>query len=100
MYRDTTKKQLYAAVQAINTGLEALNNLANATDLVEFDLEFVDFAEDGAEAGDFGVGHLHGVARAVVLHLCCCLSLLRELRENQSVSILFVIYVCIAVGVG
>lgn len=71
---------LDAAVQMVDARLEALDNLANATDLVEFDLEFVDFAENGAEAGDFGIGHLDRVTRAVVLHLGRSLRLLRELH--------------------
>lgn len=69
----------YPAVQTVDARLEALDNLSNATDLVEFYLQFVDFAEDGMEAGDFSIGHLHGVACAVVLHLGCCLCLLSEL---------------------
>ena len=69
----------YPAVQPVDARLEALDNLSNATHLVEFHLELVDFTEDGAEAGDLGVGHLHGVACAVVLHLGCCLRLLGEL---------------------
>jgi hypothetical protein len=59
--------------------LEALDNLSNASHLVEFDLKLIDFTENGAETSDFGVGHLHGVSCAVVLHLGCCLCLLREL---------------------
>ena len=70
---------LYAAIQAIDPRPEALDNLANAAHLVEFRLQLVDFAQDGTEAGDFGVGHLDGVTCAVVLHLGCGLGLLREL---------------------
>lgn len=71
---------LYAAIEAIHAGLEAFYDFANAPDFVEFDLELVDFAEDGAEAGDFRVSHCHCVTRAVVLHLGCCLGLLGELK--------------------
>jgi hypothetical protein len=63
----------------LNARLEALDNLANAAHLVKLDLQLVDFAQDGAEAGDFGVGGRHGGARAVVLEGCGCLRLLREL---------------------
>jgi hypothetical protein len=76
----------YAAVQAIDPRLEALDNLANATHLVEFDLELVDFAQNGSEAGDFGVGHLDRVTCAVVLHLGCCLCLLRELSGRRQLA--------------
>jgi hypothetical protein len=69
----------YAAVQAIDPRLEALDNLANAAHLVEFDLQLVDFAQNSAEARDFGVGDLDRVTGAVVLHLGCGLCLLREL---------------------
>jgi hypothetical protein len=69
----------YAAVQAIDPRLEALDNLANAPHLVKFHLQLIDFAQDGAEARDFGVGHLDRVTGAVVLHLGCSLCLLREL---------------------
>jgi hypothetical protein len=78
----------YAAVQAIHPRLEALYNLANAAHLVEFDLEFVDFAQYGSEAGDFGVGHLDGVAGAVVLHLGCGLCLLCELAHESASRVL------------
>ena len=74
---------LYAAVQPVDARLEALDNLPNATHFIEFYLELVDFAKYGAEAGDFSVGHLHGVACAVVLHLGCCLCLLGELADGQ-----------------
>lgn len=66
-------------VQVSNARLEALDNLANATHFVEFDLQLVDFTQDGAEAGDFCVGVLDGVARAVVLDLGCGSGLLCEL---------------------
>jgi hypothetical protein len=79
---------LYAAIQAIDPRPEALDNLANAADLVEFRLQLVDFAQDGAEAGDFGVGHLDCITCAVVLHLGCGLGLLREL-EGVWISIAF-----------
>lgn len=58
-----------AALKTLDPGLEALDYLADATDLVELDLELVDFAQDGSEAGDFGVGHLDRVTCAVVLNL-------------------------------
>lgn len=62
-----------------NPRFEALHDLANATDFVEFDLQLVDFAEEGAEAGDFCVGGGDGVAGAVVVDLCGGLGLLGEL---------------------
>jgi hypothetical protein len=70
---------LYAAIQAIDPRLEAFYNLANAPHLVEFRLQFVDFAQNGSKASDFGIGHLDRITRAVVLHLGCGLGLLREL---------------------
>jgi hypothetical protein len=73
---------LYSTIQAVDPRLEALDNLANAAHLVEFRLQLVDFAQYGAEASDFGVGHLHRVTRAVVLHLGRRLRLLRELRPK------------------
>jgi hypothetical protein len=72
-------RDLYTAIEAVDARLEAFYDFPNASHFIEFDLELVDFAEDGAEAGDFGVGHLHGVTGAVVLHLGCCLCLLGEL---------------------
>lgn len=77
-----TRVLLYASIQAVNARLEALYYLANATHFVEFHLELVDFAQYGAEARDFGVGHLHCVTRAVVLHLGCGLCLLGQLWTN------------------
>lgn len=71
----------------VDARLEALDDLANAADLVEFDLELVDFADDGAEAGDFSVGHGDGVAGAVVLHLGCRLGLLGELGVCQCLAL-------------
>lgn len=68
-----------AALQMRNPGLEALDYLADATDLVELDLELVDLAQNGMEAGDFSVGHLDRVTGAVVLDLGSRLGLLREL---------------------
>lgn len=76
----------YPAVQTVDARLEALDNLSNATDFVEFYLKLVDFAENGTEAGDFSVGHLHGVASAVVLYLGCCLCLLGELAIVSTTS--------------
>ena len=70
---------LYAAIETLDAGLEAFDDLANAAHLVEFHLELVDLAQDGAEAGDFGVGGLDRVTGAVVLELCGRLRLLREL---------------------
>jgi hypothetical protein len=67
-------------LQLLDAGLEAFHNLANAAHLVELDLELINFAEDAVEAGDFGVGHLDGVASAVVLNLGGRLCLLRELE--------------------
>lgn len=55
------------------------HDLANPADLVKFDLEFIDFAEDGSKACDFSVGHLDRVTRAVVLYLGCDLGLCGEL---------------------
>jgi hypothetical protein len=77
---------LYAAVQAIDPRLEALDNFANATHFVEFRLQLVDFAQNGPKARDFLVGHLNCVTRAVVLHLGCCLCLLRELIDTLAPS--------------
>lgn len=71
---------LYAPIQAINARLEALYNLANAAHLIKFDLKLVDFAQNGTKARDFGIGHLHCVTRAVVLHLGCGLGLLGQLQ--------------------
>lgn len=71
--------QLDAALQTLDTLLETFDNLANATHLVEFDLQLVDLAQDGPEAGDFGVGHLDRVTSAVVLDLGGHLRLLGEL---------------------
>jgi hypothetical protein len=73
---------LDAALETVHAGLETFHNLANATHLVELDLELVDFAQDLAEAGDFGVGHLDGVAGAVVLDLRRRLCLLGELGRG------------------
>jgi hypothetical protein len=70
---------LDAALETVHARLETFHNLANAAHLVELDLELVDFAQDLAEAGDFGVGYLDGVARAVVLDLRRDLCLLGEL---------------------
>jgi hypothetical protein len=75
----TCMQRLHAAVQAVNARLEPLHYLANAAHLVELDLQLVDFAQQGAEACDFGVGGLDRVARAVVLDLRCGLGLLGEL---------------------
>jgi len=50
-------------------------------------LQLVDFVEDGAEAGDFGVGQLDGVAGAVVLELGSRLGLLRELGCEDTRSV-------------
>lgn len=71
-----------ASLEMSNPGLEALYYFANAADLVELDLELVDFAQDGMETGDFGVGHLYRIASAVVLDLGSRLGLLRELQES------------------
>lgn len=68
---------------------EPFYNLANATHLVEFDFEFIDFAEDGAEAGNFGVGHLYRVAGAVVLDLGCDLGLGGELKESCQLRLIY-----------
>ena len=56
-------------LQLLDAGLEAFHNLANAAHLVELDLELIDLAENAMEAGNFRVGHLDGVASAVVLNL-------------------------------
>jgi hypothetical protein len=68
-----------ATLEMLDAGLKTFHNLANAAHLVEFDLKLVDFAEDAVEACDFGVGHLYGVAGAVILYLGGRLCLLREL---------------------
>jgi len=67
-------------LQLLDAGLEPFHNLANATHLVELVLELIDFFEDAVEAGDFGVGHLDGVAGTVILDLGGRLCLLRELE--------------------
>jgi hypothetical protein len=69
----------YPAIQTVDARLESFDNLSNATDFIEFYLQFIDFVEDCAEAGDFSISHLHGIACVVVLHLGCCLCLLGEL---------------------
>lgn len=74
--------QLDASFEMLDAGLETFHNLANAAHLVEFNLQLVDFAENLAEAGDFGVGSLDRVACAVVLGLRRRLRLLRELYAN------------------
>ena len=74
---------LETAVEIVDTRFEALDYLANAAHFVELDLQLVNLAEDGSEAGDFSVGHLHCVASAVVLHLGRRLGLLGELRVCQ-----------------
>ena len=74
---------LDATLELMDACLEGLYYLADATHLVELDLQLVNLAEDGSEAGDFSVGHLHCVASAVVLHLGRRLGLLGELRVCQ-----------------
>lgn len=81
------RMELYATLEMLDARLEALDNLTNATHLVEFDLQLVDFAQDGAEAGDFGVGCLDGVAGTVVLELGHRLRLLRKLSGVSAISI-------------
>jgi hypothetical protein len=74
---------LEPAVEIVDACFEALDYLANTAHFVELDLQLVNLAEDGSEAGDFSVGHLHCVASAVVLHLGRRLGLLGELRACQ-----------------
>ena len=76
--------ELDATFQVFNPGLETFHNLANAAHLVEFDLELINLVENGTEAGDFGVCHLDGVPRTVVLNLSGRLCLLRELVGPMS----------------
>lgn len=77
----------YAAIQAVDPGLESLDDFSNAAHLVELDLQLVDLAQYGAEACDFGVGHLDRVTRAVVLHLSRSLCLLCELERVSTPSL-------------
>lgn len=65
-----------------NACLETLDYLANAAHFVKFDLQLVDFTEDGTEACDFSVGILDGVAGAVVLDLSGSLCLLGEILPS------------------
>jgi hypothetical protein len=65
----------------VNPSPEALDNLTDATHLVELDLELVDFAQDGSKAGDFSVGDLDGISSAVVVDLGRRLRLLGELAS-------------------
>ena len=60
---------LDTALETVDAGPEALDDLANAADLVEFDLEVVNLAQDGTEAGNFGIGHLDCVTGAIILEL-------------------------------
>ena len=54
---------------------------------VKLDFELVDLLQDRPESRDFGVGHGHGVAGAVVLRLRADLCLLRQLeRAPTSIS--------------
>lgn len=78
----------------VDTSAEALDNLANAADLVKLDLELVDFAEDGSKAGNFGVGDLYGVASAVVVNLGRRLRLLCEIVP----SLLYRVHQAIKMG--
>ena len=70
---------LYAALKTLNASLEPLHYLADTPHLVEFDLQLVDFTEDGPEARDLGVCILYGIAGTVVLDLGGRLCLLVEL---------------------
>jgi hypothetical protein len=81
------RMELYTTLEMLDARLEALDDLTNATHLVEFDLQLVDFAQDGAEAGDFGVGCLDGVAGAVVLELGHRLRLLGELSGVSAICL-------------
>jgi hypothetical protein len=70
---------LYAALETLDARPEALHDLTDAPHLVELDLQLVDFAQDGPEARDLGVGILEGVAGAVGLQRRGRLRLLGEL---------------------
>lgn len=80
----------YPAIQPVHPGPEALYNLANAPHFIEFRLQLVDFAQQGAETRDLRIGHCHGVARAVVLYLGRRLRLLRELAARKELAFLHV----------
>lgn len=68
-------RALYPPFEVFYACAETFHYLADAPYLVELNLELVDLLENFAEAGDFCVGHLDRVARAVVLDLCCGLCL-------------------------
>lgn len=73
----------YAALEMLNARLEALYYLADAADFIELDLQLVDFAEDSAEAGDFGVSIVDCVGGAAGLQGRGGLRLLVELRGGR-----------------
>ena len=83
MRRDMSLRQtrsLYSPFEVFYACAKTFHDLTDAAYLVELNLELVDLLQDFAEAGDFCVGHLDRVARAVVLDLCCGLCLCSQLR--------------------
>lgn len=72
---------LDTALETFNASLETFHNLANAMHLVEFDLQFVNLAEDGTEAGNFSIGRLHCISGTVGLEIGRYLRLLGELAR-------------------
>lgn len=64
------------------------HNLPDARNLLEFRLQLVNLAQDGAETGDFRVGHLDRVPGAVVLGLGGGFRGAVELRCQTDISVL------------
>jgi hypothetical protein len=80
----TRRWTLDAALKLVHARLKGLHYLPDAAHLVELNLQLVNLAEDGAEAGDLGVGIGDGVGGAVGLELGGGLGLLGELGERGS----------------
>ena len=83
MRRDMSLRQtrfLYSPFEVFHACAKTFHDLTDAAYLIELNLELVDLLQDFAKAGDFCVGHLDRVARAVVLGLCCGLCLCGQLR--------------------
>ena len=83
MRRDMPLRQtrsLYSPFEVFYACAKPFHDLTDAAYLIELNLELVDLLQDFAEAGNFYVGHLDRVARAVVLDLCCGLCLCGQLR--------------------
>lgn len=74
----------YPPLKLLNPRSKAPYNLPYPSDLIELDLQLIDLAEDGSEAGDLSIGHLYRVAGTVILGLCRYLGSAIELQYRSA----------------